>query len=121
MMLTPTVRYDWSWMSFALSTENVENVVKAPRNPVVKPVLSQDGYAVTKNSEVAKPSKKEPKILTVAVPMGIPIRSGRNEQKYRAMAPIAPNRAMEARVGKRSVFITVWHLQFAIQQHEVGV
>ena len=60
-------------MSFALSTEKVEKVVNAPRNPVVSPVLNQPGYGATKNMEVESPSNRDPTMFTVAVPIGIPM------------------------------------------------
>ncbi len=58
-----------SWSILTFSKENVENVVSAPRNPVITNAL-YSGCAVWAKYIAANPIIKLPKILTLSVPIG---------------------------------------------------
>lgn len=80
--------------SCTVSSENVENVVKAPSTPIVSARrISSDSVRRLAKATVKKPRIKEPNTLTNKVPYGksLPsIRTIPRPERYRKPAPIAP-------------------------------
>ncbi len=68
-MLSKTLEYSPSSSIFVFSNEKVENVVRAPRKPVITKAL-YSGWTIFSKYRAIKPMIKLPKTFTVNVPMG---------------------------------------------------